>query len=202
MDYPLLYGVISGQRLCAGAPVLGERISVPEPVRIETVDAIKPRQRRGTVVLADAESLNGRRFSPRFVELCKVPGNSVWLIETIERTDDILDAFLPGLAKLVIPVYGIESEDVLKEAVEISDDCIPLVEIRKGKALGREKDPLGAVIRLAGIGYRKVMVADLDGCMPGGFWDDASAKASVVSYVPGQRRLTDDVLTDVLGIRD
>lgn len=173
-------------------------MAVSDPVSLKSIDAIKPRQRRGTVVLADAGSISSRRFDPTFVELCKVPGNDVWLIEFIETADDILDAFLPGLAKLVIPVSGIRGRGVLEEALSLSDQCVPLVSVRNGRADWGRGGPLEAVKDLADTGYGKIMVWDIGGELPPGFWESASRDASIISYVPGSRRLTDDVLTDVL----
>nr|WP_235584759.1 hypothetical protein [Candidatus Methanomethylophilus sp. 1R26] len=143
-------------------------MAVSDPVSLKSIDAIKPRQRRGTVVLADAGSISSRRFDPTFVELCKVPGNDVWLIECIETADDILDAFLPGLAKLVIPVSGIRGRGVLEEALSLSDQCVPLVSVRNGRADWGRGGPLEAVKDLADTGYGKIMVWDIGGELPTG----------------------------------
>lgn len=185
MDLPLLYGTIVADGISTGSATYdGKRLMIDDPVPVSSVDSLKPRKSRGTVILADAESLSSGRFAPRFVERCRIPGNDVWLIESIYDESDILDAFLPGLAKLVIPVHTVVDDSVLKTAVEISDDCIPLIVCEGGRALGRERDIIARVKKLCSTGFGTVMIADIDGSMKKDVWHIISDCCRTIPYCP------------------
>lgn len=185
MDLPLLYGTIGANGIGTGSAAYdGKTFVIEDPVSVSSVDSLKPRKSRGVVILADAESLSSGRFVPRFVERCKIPGNDVWLIESIYDESDILDAFLPGLAKLVIPVHTVKDDSVLKTAVEISGDCVPLVICEGGRAIGREYDIIARIKKLCSTGFGTVMVADMDGSMKKDVWHIISDCCKIIPYCP------------------
>lgn len=185
MRMPLLYSETDDGKLYAGpAAFTGGRVSLTQRVGIASVDEIKPREHRGQVILVDSVSVSEGEFNTRLVECCRVPGNDVWLIETVRDEADILDAFLPGLARLVIPLHTVDGIDVMKGAYEMSNGCVPLVVCRGGRTVDG-KDPLEQVRRMAAIGFPQAMVADLDGSLAEDVWHRMSYNCSLVSYVPG-----------------
>ncbi len=199
MDIPIIYGMVNNGTVCAG-PVSydGRNFSLTETVPLSSIDSLKPRKSRGTVVLADAGSLSSGRFVPQFVERCKVPGNDVWLIESVYDESDILDAFLPGLEKLVIPIHTVMDDSVLETAIDISGDCIPFIVCREGKALGRYRDPTERIGKLCAMGFGTVMVADLDGSIGEDVWHIISDHCRTIPYCPCSRYPdTEDRAVDV-----
>ncbi len=185
MDIPLIYGEAGRGGICVGpAAYDGKNFSVTEPVPLQSVDFLKPRKTQGTVILADSESLSSGRFTPGFVERCKVPGNGVWLIESVYDEADILDAFLPGLEKLVIPIRTVMGDSVLESAIDMSGDCIPLIECRGGRAAGKERDPVKAVRNLRSMGFGTVMVADFDGTLKNDIWHIIGDSCRTIPYCP------------------
>lgn len=182
---PLAYCELVGGRLFAGpASFDGARFSLGDTAPLDGVGCLRTRG-RGTVAVTDVQSLNAGEFNPRFVERCRIPGNDVWLIETVRYPTDILDAFLGNLSKLLIP-YHTASPQVFRDAIELSDDCIPLVQCWEGRPYAAGENDLLRIVRaLADLGYGKVAVSDPDGGVPAGVWNDlADGPAEVVPHSP------------------
>jgi len=187
---PLIYGTIYGDRLiCGPTSVSNGKLSITEPIPVSTIDALKTREKRGKVIVADIESLNGNRFVPGFADRCRISGNDIWLIETVHTVDDVFDAFIGNADKMIVPFHTMKSEKAFAEILNISEDCIPLITCRDGKTMSRRTpEIIGAVRNLTDIGYRSIMVADTDGNVPDGIWDILNnGICEITAYSPLRR---------------
>lgn len=181
-----LYSRMEKDRLCAGGVTFnGKEFELGETVPVSSVGGIKTRTERGQVLVIDVDSINDRRFNPGLVSGCRVSGNDVWLVESISFSSDILDAFLGDLCKLVMPIGSISSRAVLEDAVGLSDDCVPFIECVKGRSLGNAERIEDLAVSLSGMGFRQIMVADLDGGVPDRVWEALeNVRAETIAYRP------------------
>ena len=167
---PLIYSVIEERKLYAGKPTLcSGKITVTDLVPAVGLDALKSKKERGKVFVADVESLNRRTFNPSFMEYCKTPGNELWVIESLNRSDDVFDAFLGNADKVVFPCGDVRSSSEFEKILEISDNCIPL--LMTGDARRKSADLEKEVSDLSSKGFVNIMVADLDGSVTDEKWD-------------------------------
>lgn len=196
---PLIYSIIEERRLLAGRPTLGpDRITLSENVPAVGLDALKSGKERGKVLVADIESLNRRSFNPSFIEYCKTPGNDLWVIESLNRAEDVFDAFLGNADKVVFPCADVYHESEFDRILEISDNCIPL--LINGDRRRRLADIEREVYRFSSKGFANIMVADIDGSITDDTWDSLlDLCGGLISYSPsrqigaGTRILAEDV---------
>ena len=196
---PLIYSVIEERKLYAGKPTLcSGKITVADLVPAVGLDALKSKKERGKVFVADVESLNRRTFNPSFMEYCKTPGNELWVIESLNRSDDVFDAFLGNADKVVFPCGDVRSSSEFEKILEISDNCIPL--LMTGDTRRKSADLEKEVSDLSSKGFVNIMVANLDGSVTDEKWDTLmDICGGLISYSPrGQicenaRLLAEDV---------
>ncbi len=167
---PLLYAVSEDRKVLVGpASFDNGRFSVKDAVRINTVSRLKTGAERGKVLVVDTVGMNAGKFNAPFIEYCKVPGNDLWLVEPVYDDADVLDAFIGYADKIVFPYGCIRDDSVLKDILDISDNCIPLLAVRGGRCGG--EDPARIVDSLVPEGFHNIMVADLDGSISDDVWD-------------------------------
>ncbi len=167
---PLLYAVADDRKVMVGpAEFDGREFSVRDPQKINTVSRLKTGAERGKVLLVDTVGVNVGKFNASFIEYCRVPGNDLWLVEPVYDDIDVLDAFIGYADKIVFPYDDIRGDEVLKDILEISDNCVPLLFIRNGKCKGG--DPARIADRLVSLGFHNIVVADLDGSVTDDAWD-------------------------------
>ena len=188
---PLIYSVIEERKLYAGKPALcSGKISVSDLVPAVGLDALKSKKERGKVFVADAISLSKRTFNPSFMEYCKTPGNELWVIESLNRADDVFDAFLGNADKVVFPCGDVRSSSEFGKILEISDNCIPL--LMTGDARRKCADLEKEVSDLLSEGFVNIMVADLDGSVSDDKWDSLmDICGGLISYSP-RRQIGDN----------
>lgn len=181
---PIIFCELNNLKLHAGPVRYSNGIlSVKDTVPAVTLDCTKAGKERGKILVADVESLNRRRFNPGFMEYCKVPGNDLWLIESIYDDVDVLDAFLGNADKIVFPYEDIKNDSVLPDILGISDNCIPLLKCINCRC--RNEDPLTIVKRLSDAGFHNIMVADLDGSVYNEKWESLLDECGgLITYSP------------------
>ncbi|MCQ2085736.1 MAG: hypothetical protein MJZ21_06295, partial [archaeon] len=165
-------------------PVVSDRkISVIDTVPAMTLPELKSGKERGKVIVVDALGMNRRVFNAGFIEFCKTPGNELWLVEPIYDDADVLDAFLGYADKIIFPYTDIRRDAVLKDILEISDNCIPLLVCSKRTCNG--KDPVDLVRMLSETGFHNIMVADMDGSVSPETWENMLDECGgLISYSP------------------
>ncbi|MCQ2070592.1 MAG: hypothetical protein MJZ68_05645 [archaeon] len=183
---PLIYGTVENNRLYAGnMSRIDGYLRLGETVPVSRIPDLRTREDRGIVIVVDTFSMNSGRFNPPFIERCKVSGNDVWLMETVYDGDDVLDAFLGNAEGLIIPYDTVRDWAVFKEALDLSDSCIPYV--RCTGSLARGKDPVSLLERFDDMGFTRVMVEDTDGSVTDTLWTEMSlAVEDLVVYSPSR----------------
>lgn len=203
-EIPVAYAEQRNGKLLVGPYVRdGVHVTVADPVPAAGVDRLKTRECRGTVVVVDSAGVSSGEFDPYLVESCRVPGNDVWLVEAVRDEADVLDAFLGYLAKLVMPAR-VMGPGLLEGARDLSDDCVPMVEVLRGSPVGIRGSLRDYVRRADDLGYRKTVVADLDGSLTTDDWHMLKdASEGVVPYAPVSESAVPGVfetrLTDLFG---
>lgn len=185
-EFQAVFAKVSEDGLCAGPVVFdGNNFAVSGDVPLTSIKEIRSGKERKKVLLFDAESLSRKKFNPSFVEKVRISGSDIWLIETVKDLADIADGFLANIFRLVVPVRTVDSFGVLLDAIEVSDDCVPLIEIAKRKAAGEETDPYRLTERLSSAGFVNIVVMDLDGSLGGNDWQALRNKCpGLIPYVP------------------
>ena len=188
---PLEYIVLKDLKIYTGpASCTNGKLSVKDEVRINTIQRLRTGAVRGKVLAVDIDGMNHRKFNASLMEFAKVPGNELWLVEPVYDDIDVLDAFIGYADKLVFPYHCIRNDSVLKDILTVSDNCVPLLVCRNGKCHG--KDILGLVQMLSHTGFHNVMVADMDGSLSDGVWQDLISECGgLVSYSPARTIGTD-----------
>ncbi len=159
----------------AGRPTFSNMAcDLRDRIPLVSVKAFRNREERGTAIVIDVKSLGRERFNGNFVRQVKIPGNNVWLCETIRSSSDILDAFMGNIQKLLIPCQFIKSWSLLDDAISLSEDCIPAVVCLRSKAvmLGGLFDPEKILGKLLDSGFHQALVIDADGSIPLDRWKE------------------------------
>ncbi len=181
---PLIYAIIEERKLLTGKPTVSSgRLSISDNVPAIGLEALKSKKERGKVFVVDIESLNHKMFNPSFMEYCKTPGNELWIVESLNRADDVFDAFLGNADKIVFPYADLRSESELNKILEISDNCIPLLVI--GDPRRDQPDIEQKIAEFTSKGFVNIMVADLDGSISDETWDTLlDLCGGLISYSP------------------
>lgn len=187
LTIPILYSVVEERRLLAGKPTLSsDGISLSDIVPAAGLNALKSGKERGKVIVADIVSLNSKRFNPSFMEYCKTPGNDLWIIESLNHSDDVFDAFLGNANKIIFPCKNVRSDSEFDKIIEISDNCIPLL-MTSDKIHGMsdiEKD----LRFLSSKGFTNIMVADYNNSISETGWKSYHDLCDgLISYSPRHR---------------
>ncbi len=181
---PLIYSIIKERKLLTGKPTLSSgKLSISDNVPAIGLDALKSKKERGKVFVVDIESLNQKTFNPSFMEYCKTPGNELWVIESLNRADDVFDAFLGNADKIVFPYDDLRNESELDKILDISDNCIPLLFV--GDPRRNQPDIKQKITEFTSKGFVNIMVADLDGSISDETWESLlDLCGGLISYSP------------------
>ena len=128
---------------------------------VNTIRELRGGKTRTKALIIDSESLSTGRFNPALVASVKISGCDVWLAESISDYGDLTDAFLGSMRKLVIPVHHLRGIS-LKDVNEVSDSCIPLIAVAKGRPL-TGKDLISEIDRAHSADFPNIIVMDYDG---------------------------------------
>jgi len=165
MEIPLVYSTLRNERFYVGSPVYrGTTLSITNSVPLGSVDRLQPMENRGTVIIADVDSLNQKKFSERFTASIDLSGYDIWLLEAVRSSADILDSFMGHIRKLIIPCNTIKSWSVLSDAFELSEDCIPNIMATRSKAVvcGDTFDIEKTLKKITGMGFCDILISDAD----------------------------------------
>ncbi len=156
----------------------GGRLSVEPAEKVISMQSLRGGKVRGKALLIDAESLNSGSFNPPVVSHAKLTGTDMWLAECIADLEDLADAFLGGMQKLVVPLHALRSPEMLVNIAFASDACIPMLVCAGGRSIDG-KDIFAEAERARDVGYSNLIVFDADGSVPG------EVLREVASIIPG-----------------
>ena len=146
-------------------------------------DVSKMRELRGgkdrkKILIVDTTALNDRRFNPFSMNCCRIPGSDVWLLNVVRDMDDLVDAFIGGMTKLVFPVHLMRRGFTLKDVAMASDACVPAVICVNGRTAD-DRDVTSVVDEVCTPDFPNVLVMDCDGGVSDDIWN------SIISNHPG-----------------
>ena len=145
--------------------------SVNAEKNLSEIHSLRGGKFRSKVLLIDSVSISDGSFNPDVIENIRIPGCDVWLAEAVRYLEDIVDAFLGGLEKLVFPICYLSKYVSLKEIYAASDSCVPMIIWSDGKVWGKGSI-LGQASDAASAGFRNALVADLDGTLDNETWNE------------------------------
>lgn len=140
----------------------------------EAVGTLPRSDERLPAVVVDFESLVSRGFDERVVKGMRVRGRDVWFMTWIRDADDLMDAFNTTAEAVIAPFHSMEDEAAMEDILSMSDSVMPAVFMEKGRVVSRGRAPAylrETLERLEGIGFRRPVVIDVDGSVPGGDWE-------------------------------
>lgn len=140
----------------------------------ERVRGIGRSEDRAPAVVADQDSLSGRRFTEGVLKSMRVRGSDIWFMTWIETADDLFDAFNTTADMVMGPYHVIASDHDLDDIVSVSDSFIPVVYCIGGEAVARKgrRAHIGDTLHmLADRGYYRSCVLDTDGSLSEDDWD-------------------------------
>lgn len=187
MNVPSIYSVFKGGEIrSAKASFDGFKISfASEPVR--TIYAFDELDERSPVVIIDVNGINKRDLDDKMITNIKVPGGDVWFLTFIDSIEDVFDCFMGNISKVLIPYHTLRDSHVMKEAFEVSDNCIPVLFVSEGRVMGRngQSGEIRAVLKeMTAIGFPEVVVFDSDNMMTDYDWTAILERYSgVIPYV-------------------
>ena len=131
---------------------------------ISSIEELRGGKNRQKALLIDSVSLSERRFNAPVVSMPRISGCDIWLAETIRDLEDLTDAFLGNMRKLVIPVHTLDPSISMRDVSDVSDSCIPMICCRDGRPIGK-MDLNGEVDSAFASGFDNVVVMDYDGTL-------------------------------------
>jgi hypothetical protein len=165
MDIPATYAVFKGGEV-RSAPVkyAGAGISFrSEPVSLEY--SAEGADDRIPVLMVDVKGLGKRDMDDRLLMSLTFPGCDVWFMTHILDVEDVFDCFMGNIAKVLIPYHTTRNNTVMKEAYEVSENCIPVLFVSGGAAVcrgGETKELRSAIAELSKTGFQEIAVLDTD----------------------------------------
>jgi hypothetical protein len=175
MEIPAIYSVFKGgEARAASAKIDGTKISLAsEPEMIE-YSADKTAERM-PVVIVDVKGLGRGRPDDRLLSNVRFPGSDTWFLTFIYDVNDVFDCLMGEVDSIIIPYHTINNNHVMKDAYDVSENCIPAVFVSMGMAVCRDGLPsdLRLTVReLAEVGFGKIIVFDTDSSLFSGDWAD------------------------------
>ncbi|MCK9323660.1 MAG: hypothetical protein M0P07_06910 [Candidatus Methanomethylophilaceae archaeon] len=189
MDIPIFYAVYDeDESIYIGPAIIKNGIPsfTGELVPIKSIPRIS-RDTRGIAIIVDVKGLTRKNFDDRLLTTMDIPGSDIWYLTQIDSSSDILDGFMGNVSKLLIPYHTSRSTAMLKDAFEMSDECIPTIFVSDGLAMCRDdkKRKLSDIVEeMTNIGFANTIVLDTDGSVKEEEWEDIRARfPSVIPYV-------------------
>ena len=139
-------------------------ISTSADSPVSEIGTLRGGKNRQKALLIDTVSLSERRFNAPVVSMPRISGCDIWLAETIRDLEDLTDAFLGNMRKLVVPVHTLDPSISLRDVSDVSDSCIPMVCCRDGRPIGK-MDLVSEVDAAFSSGFDNVVVMDYDGTL-------------------------------------
>ena len=173
MEIPALYSVFkNGEVRTAPAVIAGTNISfASEPAKPEySADELDERR---PLAVVDVKGLEKRNIDDKLLKNLGFRGSDVWFLSHIYNIDDIFDCFMGNIVKTLMPYHTTKNNSVLKEAFEVSENCIPVIFVTNGTAVCRRGrlEEIGTHIREAEkIGFHEIIVFDTDSSMKRDDW--------------------------------
>jgi hypothetical protein len=109
----------------------------------------------------------------RLLANMEFPGCDVWFLTCIKDIEDVFDSFIEDISKVLIPYHSARNDLVLEEAYDMSENCIPLLFVSKGKAIcrkGEERDVRAAAEDVSKIGFWEIAILDTDSSLTAYDW--------------------------------
>lgn len=149
---------------------------VGEPVPLKDVKSERTSEREIAVII-DVNGLRRKSMDERVIR-AKIPGSDIWYMTCIERGDDVFDGFLSNGEALMIPYHTILSDNVLAEAYDLSDSCIPTFFVSEGKAMSIKgsKNLMKVLETAENMGFPKTVVFDTDYSLNAEDWKNIREK--------------------------
>ncbi|MCL1978758.1 MAG: hypothetical protein FWG60_01170 [Methanomassiliicoccaceae archaeon] len=173
MEIPAIYCVFKGGEV-RSAQVRIEGTALSFETEPQTVAfSAEGSEERMQVLVADVRGLGRRGLDDRLLKKMKFSGSDVWFLTFIRDIEDVFDSFMGNIVKLLIPYHTTRNDLVMKEAFEMSENCIPVLFVSKGMVMcrrGQTKDLRTAVEEMARIGFREVAVLDTDSMLTAYDW--------------------------------
>jgi len=140
---------------------------------------------RSTALIVDVVGMQRRNMDDSMTRV-KVPGHDIWYMTCIETEDDVFDGFLSNGEALLMPYHMLTGDDVLAEAFDLSDSCIPVLFVSKGKVIAnkRNKEILDTVRLIEEVGFSNIIVFDTDDSLSMDDWESLhSENPDIMPYV-------------------
>ncbi|MDR3282340.1 MAG: hypothetical protein LBS92_01865 [Candidatus Methanoplasma sp.] len=172
MYIPALFALFTDRTPMAGNAEQSNGRLYAQPPFVPLKSACAGSGNREPAVVVDVKGLNGRVFDDRIIKNAKVSGSDMWLMTRIRDLDDVLDGFMGNAEKLLVPYHTLKNANILKDVIELSDCCIPVVFSNNGAAkCFRRTAELGEIIKeTASIGFPTTIVFDADNSISLDVW--------------------------------
>ena len=187
MEIPAIYSVLKNGEIKA-APVTIEGADiffVSEPV--PPAYAADELGDRAPLLVADVKGLSKKELDDRLLMNMKFPGSDIWFLTYIRDIEDVFDCFMGNVAKMLIPYHTTRNDVVMEEAYEVTENCIPVLFVSRGKVVcrgGQTKDIGQAVGELERIGFGEIIVFDTDSMLSADDWISLrSRSAGVIPFI-------------------
>jgi hypothetical protein len=149
---------------------------------------------RGITLVVDVIGMQQRNMNDEAIKT-KIPGSDIWYMTCIESEGDVFDGFLSNGEALLMPYHFIISDAVLSQAYDLSDSCIPVLFISKGKVLAKNgtKGLDELLDKIENLGFVNIIIFDTDDSLSKEDWTAIRSKhANAIPYVR----------MDLLGLED
>jgi hypothetical protein len=168
MEIPAIYSVLKGGEVRA-APVAisGADISFGSDPAVPNY-SVEEMDDRMPVVVVDVKGLGKGNLDDKLLTNIRFPGSDVWFLSYIYNIEDVFDCFMGNIVKALIPYHTTASNSVMKDIHDVSDDCIPVLFIARGKVIcrgGQTNDIMASVEELARTGFIEIIIFDTDSTM-------------------------------------
>jgi hypothetical protein len=180
MEIPAVFAAFRNGGVQAGpADFANGRFSFPFGTRSIT-EVVPQTDERTPVVVTDAVGLNERGLDDRLLMSLKIPGNDIWYMTHIRDANDVLDSFMGNADKVLIPYHTVRDRSVLKDAFEMSDNCIPVIFTASGPARNKTSDAdiMLALDNVSSIGFESTILFDNGGYITKEKWAVVSKEHS------------------------
>jgi len=185
MEIHAIYAVFRGGSVRTGSmEYSGEKMVLGITEEL-SYSASRESEIRLPVVMVDTKGFNARIMDDRLLKAVSVPGADIWYFTCIKDIEDLFDAFMGDVAKILMPYSKVRNRLVLEEIFEVSDDCIPV--IFSGKDMIRQLDDVKR------IGFSEAVVMDPEGSISDNDW--VELKEMSIGVIPFVRsRSSADIL--------
>lgn len=124
--------------------------------------AYEATQEDDPIILMDIDGFGSDFLNSELVKEIRMKRRDLLFVTYIRDSEDVISALTGAFSGLGIPVNTVKDDDVLSDALDLSDYVFPVVFSKGGREISGGEGVYRIADRMEGIGFTRMLVIDTD----------------------------------------